>query len=122
MTAPTVIPAFAPEPRLESILSVGWPVGEDGRVLLLIVSAVAAEVVKADSEGKDVEVEVKNVELGPDEVEFDSTDVLGIVETKIEMFFNSSRGVAWKVSALGFEQSLSVVDVEQQAHRCEASS
>lgn len=103
MTAPTMMPAFAPELMLGSPLSVGLLEGEGCRVILLTVSVVAAEVVGEDFEGKGVEVKILGI---------DDTDDL-------ERSFNSSNGVAWKVSGLGFLQFMPVDGVEQQAHNSE---
>lgn len=103
MIAPTMMPAFVPELRLGSPLSVGL-LEEDGcRVIRLTVSVIAAEVVREDVEGKGVEVEILAI---------DDTD-------ELEIPFNWSNGVAWKVSGLGFLQYMSVDAVEQQAHNCE---
>ena len=103
MIAPAMTPAFALELRLVSPLSVGLLEIDGCRVILLTVSVVAAEVVGEDFEGKGVEVEI-----------------LGIDDTnELEIPFNWSIGVAWKVSGLGLLQCMSVDAVEQQAHNCE---
>ncbi|MCJ1428330.1 hypothetical protein MMC29_006239 [Sticta canariensis] len=62
-----------------------------------------AEVVREDFEGKGVEVEILGV---------DNTN-------ELEISFNWSNGVAWKVSVLGLLQRMSVDAVEQQAHNWE---
>ena len=112
MTAPTAMPTFAPLPSLGSLPPVDWLVEKGGRELLLIVSVVADEAVEDDIKGKDLEVDAS-------EVEVDSSESFDIKE--LEMLINLSRGVAWKVSALGCEQFLPVDGVEQQAHNSESS-
>lgn len=122
MKTPTTMPAMAPEPRLGSLPPVGWFVEEGDCVT---VSVVAEEVVGVDREGKDdeveVEVEKKENEFVAGELEVDSTELLGIDDIKeLEILFNCSSGVAWKVSSLGFEQLVSMFGLEQQCHNPEA--
>ena len=108
MIAPTMMPAFVPELRLGSPLSVGSLEEEGCRVILLTVSVVATEVVGEYFEGKGVIIESVRVELpGIDDID------------EHEISFNCSNGVAWKVSELGSLQCMSVDAVEQQAHNCE---
>ena len=105
MTAPMMMPAFAPEPRLASFLLVDWLVEDCTCVTVTILAvSVIAEVVGEDLEKKDVEVKDKMV--GSDNVE------------EPEIIFNWSSGVAWKFSSLGFEQSMNVEEgvAAQQAH------
>lgn len=81
MTAPTTMPTIAPEPRLGSLLSVGWLVGKGGGVIPSAVSVVEAEVAEVDIEGNNVEV--------------DGTEMLGTDGSKeLEILFNWSSGVA----------------------------
>lgn len=86
------MPAFAPGSRLESLLAVVWLLVEKG--------GCVTKTVARDIEGKDVEVEVDRIEL-------------------LEIPFNWSSGVTWKLSALGFEQFLIFFEV-QQCHNPEA--
>lgn len=76
-------------------------------VTILAVSVVVAKVVAEDLEKKDVEDDDKMV--GSDNAE------------EPEIIFNWFSGVAWKVSSLGFEQSMNVEEgvAAQQAHNPE---
>ena len=89
MTAPTTMPAIAPEPRLLSLLSVDWLVEEGGCVVLMSISVVTAEVDEEDVEGKNVEVELKDAVFEANEVEVESTEMLGTDDSKdFEILFN----------------------------------
>lgn len=95
----------------------GWLVEEGDCITLLAVSVVAAGVVGEDIDDNDLEVDVKDANFETSEVEVDSIEILEIGDTKeLEILFNWSSGVAWKVSLLGFWHSLST---EQRAHYSE---
>lgn len=116
MIAPIMMPTFALEPRLRSLLSADRFVVEEKPVILLTVTVFAAEVVEEKDQGKDAELDFKNAELEA------STALLGIDENDAnegESLFSWFSGVAWKVSAPGLSQCMSVDGVEQQAHSSE---
>lgn len=84
--------------------------------MLLTVTVFAAEIVEEEDEGKDVEVDLKNAKLEAS---------IGLLENddndakEGESIFSWSSAAAWKVSALGISQCISVDGVEQQAHSSE---
>lgn len=89
MTAPTTMPTFAPESRLE------WLVTED-----IDGKDVEVDVKEADFEAS--EVDEKEAGFEASEVEVDKIEMLGIDDTKGPgIFFNWSSGIAWKVSSRG---------------------
>lgn len=94
MTAPTTMPAIAPELRLRLLLSVDWLVEERGCVVLMSISVDTAEVVEEDVEDKNVEIELKEAEFEANEVEVErteveSTEMLGTDDSKdLEILFN----------------------------------
>lgn len=74
---------------------------------------VCEEFEAKDNEGEKVEVEVKGAEFEASEAEVDSTEILGIDDTKeLGIPFNWSSGVVWKVAAPGLSQFLIVSGVE----------
>ena len=80
MTAPTVMPTFAPRPRLGSRPS-GWLVEEGDCVLPLAVSVAAAKFNVEDAEANTVEI--------------DNTVMYRIDDSEdLETVFNWSSGVA----------------------------
>lgn len=83
MRAPATMPVFESEPRPGSFLSVAWLVEGDGCVILPTVTVVAAKVVEENFGGREVEVEMKEIEFEASEAEVDNTEM-----SEIESLFN----------------------------------